>query len=174
LPQGSARLWLEGYGPDQAVVLVECATGDPARTRAEVRSLFRAHGGHLGAPGSVAYLFQEVGVIAYPAGTDRERLAQLAYAAGAEDVVLGSGGERDGLEVLTAPADLVSVRVRIAARGGGAGIDAQVTWRTHRTVRLEAGEARELLRLLTLLACRDDVRSVYSNAEIPDQIVAEP
>jgi transcriptional/translational regulatory protein YebC/TACO1 len=172
LPAGKAGapLTLEGYGPGGTALLIECTTADPARTRAEIRGLLQQHGARLGAPGAVAYLFKRVGVLSYPGGgVDRERLAQLAYAAGAEDVAAGSGGQ---VLVLTDPPDLEQVRAHVAARGvSEAG--AAVLWRAHQAIRLEGTAAREMLQLLEELGGRDDVGSVYSNAQIPDPIVAE-
>jgi transcriptional/translational regulatory protein YebC/TACO1 len=151
-------------------VLVAALTAEAGRTRVQVRSLFKEHDGHLGAPGAVAYLFREAGVLGYAPGTDSRRLAQLAYAAGAEDVAAGPGG---GVEVLTAPECLDRVRAHVASRGGGEPADAQVTWHAHARIPLQGPAARQMLQLLLGLERRDDVWSVYSNAEIPDEIVAE-
>jgi transcriptional/translational regulatory protein YebC/TACO1 len=175
---GTAPLWLEGYAPGGTAVLVLCACADPDRTRAEIRDLLKERGGVLGAPGCLAYLFRQSGVLKFAPGTDGERVAQLAYAAGAEEVVGTADG---GLEVLTAPRCLTRVRAHVAGhlagppaeKGGGEPADALVTWRSDGDVPLEAAQARQMLQLLLDLERRGDVWSVYSNAQIPDEIVAE-
>src|SRR5215469_1064068 len=73
----------EGYGPGGAAVLVECVTADPGRMAAEVRRVFVEHGGQLGADGAVSYLFNTVGLMTYPPGTDALPLVQAALDAGA-------------------------------------------------------------------------------------------
>lgn len=163
-------VWLEGYGPSGTVVLLGCATADPPQTRAAIKSLFHKRGCQLGAPGSIAYLFRCSGVISYPPGTDPEPLAQLAYAGDAEEVAAAAGG---GTEVLTHPACLEHVSAHLAARSSAVPQDLRVLWRTHTTVPLAGDDARRLLQLLLDLGKRDDVKGVYSNAEIPDEIVAE-
>ena len=78
----------EGYGPGGGAVMVECRHRRPPRARLpEVRHAFALHGGNLGADGSVSYLFNTVGLMTYPPGTDEEQLMQVALEAGAEDVV---------------------------------------------------------------------------------------
>jgi transcriptional/translational regulatory protein YebC/TACO1 len=162
--------WLEGYGPKGTVLLLLCAAPDPPSTRAAIKSLFHKRGGQLGAPGSIAYLFRSAGVIRYPPGTDAQRLAQLAYAAGAEEVAGADGGP---VEVLTDPALLARVSAHLSAHAGGMAQDQRVLWRTETAVPLTGDDARSMLQLLLELEDRDDVRSVYSNAQIPDEIVAE-
>src|ERR1700716_1770974 len=77
----------EGYGPGGAAVMVDCLSDNRIRTVAEVRHAFAKYGGNLGANGSVSYLFNQVGLMTYPPGTDESRLMQVALEAGAEDVV---------------------------------------------------------------------------------------
>ena len=81
------RVRYEGYGPGGAAVMVECLTDDRGRVAARLRRAFAEHGGNLGADGSVSYLFNTVGLMTYPPGTDEEALMRVALEAGAEDVV---------------------------------------------------------------------------------------
>ena len=76
--EGLERVRYEGYGPGGAAVMVECLTNDCRRVGAAVRRAFVEHGGHLGADGSVSYLFNTVGLMTYPPGTDEEELMQAA------------------------------------------------------------------------------------------------
>jgi transcriptional/translational regulatory protein YebC/TACO1 len=136
-----APLWLEAYGPHGTVLLLACAPDDPARTRAAIRSLLKKLGGQLGAPGSIAYLFRQSGVIGHAPGSDAARVDQVS--------------------------------AHLAARGAGVASDQRVLWRTERGTALTGDPARGMLQLLLELQRRDDVWSVYSNVEIPDEIVAE-
>ncbi|TLZ06542.1 MAG: YebC/PmpR family DNA-binding transcriptional regulator, partial [Gammaproteobacteria bacterium] len=97
---GSQSVRYEGYGPGGAAVMVECVTEDRGGTGARVRRAFLQHGGRLGADGSVSYLFNTVGLMTYPPGTDEERLMKAALEAGAEDVVPNGDGS---VEVLADP-----------------------------------------------------------------------
>ena len=158
----------EGYGPGGVAVMVDCMTDNRKRTVAEVRHAFAKCGGNLGTDGSVAYLFTKVGLIAYPAGTDEDALMEAALEAGAADVVNNDDGS---LDVLTAPDDFIDVREALRAAG-------QVPDAAEVTLRAGAGHvvdldgAQTMTRLLDMLEDLDDVQKVYSNAEIPDDILA--
>src|SRR5690606_11745316 len=104
----------EGYGPGGVAVMVDCLTDNRNRTVAEVRHAFSKYGGNLGADGSVAYLFSQVGQINYPAGSDEDRIMEVAIEAGASDVVTNDDGS---IEVLTAHEDFEAVRDAMTAAG---------------------------------------------------------
>ncbi len=158
----------EGYGPGGVAVMVDCLTDNRNRTVAEVRHAFSKHGGNLGADGSVAYLFNQVGLLAFAPGADEDSLMDAALDAGAEDVVTHDDGS---FEVLTAPADFEVIRDILVARGlvaaGG-----EITQRASTQARLEGEPAETMLKLLDALEDLDDVQNVYSNAEIADDILA--
>ena len=158
----------EGYGPGGAAVMVDCLTDNRNRTVAEVRHVFSKYGGNLGAEGSVAYLFNPVGLLIYPPGTDEDRLMEAALEAGAEDVVVNDDGS---IEVVTDPAEFEAVRARLGERGL-VPADAQVTQRAATSMALTGEAAESMTRLLDALEDLDDVQNVYSNAEIPDEVLA--
>lgn len=163
----SARF--EGYGPGGAAVIVDCLTDNRNRAVAELRHVFTSNGGNLGAHDSVAYLFKPVGRMTYPRGTDPESLRKLALDLGAEDFVVNSSG---AIEVFTDPLELDAVRTRLCADGFvPARVD--VTERASASVPLAGAPAESMLRLLQALQQLDDVRSVYSNAEIPREFLAQ-
>lgn len=159
----------EGYGPGGTAVIVECLTDDPSRALGQLRCVFAQYGGALGAPGSVAYLFKPVGRISYPAATDVAALARLAFDAGAEDIVLGAAG---AVELLSDPWESDAVRARLFAAGF---VPSQwdVTERASQAVPLAGAQASCMLRLQAALRDLEEVQSVYTNAEIPDEIVAQ-
>jgi YebC/PmpR family DNA-binding regulatory protein len=158
----------EGYGPGGAAVLVECVTGDRGRTGAAVRRTFVQHGGRLGADGSVSYLFNTVGLMVYPPGTDEERLMQVALEAGAEDVV--PNADRS-MEVLADPLELDTVR-SVLTHHGFAPASAEVTQRAATSMELTGEPAELMVHLLDALEQLDEVRNVYSNVEISDEVLA--
>lgn len=159
----------EGYGPGGVAVMVDCLTDNRNRTVAEVRHAFSKHGGNLGADGSVAYLFSQVGQLVYPSDSDEDRIMEAAIEAGASDVVTNEDGS---LEVLTAPEDYEDVHAAMKS----AGLEpesAEITMRASTKVRVEAEQAESLLKLLDMLDELDDVQNIYSNADIPDELLEE-
>src|SRR3954466_14305759 len=95
----------EGYGPGGVAIMVEATTDNRNRTGSEVRHIFGKHGGNLGEPGSVAYLFEKKGGVGGDAGRDPEDDLRAAIDAGAEDIAM----DEDVFEVLTEPAQLSEV-----------------------------------------------------------------
>jgi transcriptional/translational regulatory protein YebC/TACO1 len=162
LPQSQAvpaafnTVQYEGYGPGGTAVLIECSAQERHDLAAHLRRVFSAHGGHLGAQGSVSYLFIRTGVLTYAAGQD---VAQLALAAGAEDVVTGSGG----IEILTDPEDFTQVRSALGAAGFEP-LTAQITQRPATTVELRGEAAREMQIFMTGLSGVESVQGIYTNA----------
>jgi transcriptional/translational regulatory protein YebC/TACO1 len=146
----------EGYGPGGTAVLIECSTQGRHDLAAHLRRVFAAHGGHLGAAGSVSYLFTRTGVLTYATGSE---LAELALAAGAEDVLAGSGG----IEILTDPEDFASVRTALAA-AGFVPLTAQITQRPATTVELCGAEAHAMRTFVAGLGSVDAVQGIYTNA----------
>ena len=158
----------EGYGPGGAAIVVDSVTDDRARTGAVVRDTFTKYGGNLGAQGSVSYLFHTVGLMTFPAGTDEARLIQVALEAGAEDVV--QSGDTS-IEVLADPVEFETVRA-ILADGGFIPTTAAVTERASLSTPLSGAAAELTVHLLEALEDLDDVRDVYSNVEISDEVLA--
>ena len=158
----------EGYGPGGTAVMVDCMTDNRNRTVAEVRHAFSKFGGNLGADGSVAYLFNHVGLISYPPGSDEDQVMEAAIDAGAEDVIVDAD---KSIEVLTEPGDFESVRD--AMREAGIEPDtAELTMRASTSAELDADAASTMIKLLEMLEDLDDVQNVYSNADISDEILA--
>jgi transcriptional/translational regulatory protein YebC/TACO1 len=165
---GQQLVRFEGYGPGGAALLVVCLTADRASCGAQLRRAFLEHGGNLGADGSVSYLFNTVGLMTYPPGTDEEQLMQAALEAGAEDVV--SNGDRS-VEVLADPLELDTVRAVLTHRGF-APVTAEVTQRAAAALELSGEPAELMVRLLQTLQGLEDVCDVYSNVQIADEVLA--
>src|SRR5437763_8232208 len=107
----------EGYGPGGVALLIEALTDNRNRTGADVRHLLSKHGGNLGEPGSVSYLFAKQGVIVVDAGRYDEDDLMPAIDAGALDIVR----DEDVFEIITKPADLTPARA--ALRDAGVELD---------------------------------------------------
>lgn len=159
----------EGYGPGGVAMLVEALTDNRNRTASAVRHAFAKGGGNMAEAGSVAYLFNRKGQIVIPAeGGDEDRVMEVALEAGAEDVSSGD----DGFVVTTAPNDLREVRAAFD-RAGIAYQSAEVTMVPTLSVPLDREGAVKVLRLLDALEDLDDTQDVYSNFDIPDDVMAE-
>jgi transcriptional/translational regulatory protein YebC/TACO1 len=158
----------EGYGPGGAAVIVDSITDDRVRTGTEVRDTFNQYGGNLGAQGSVSYLFHTVGLMTFPPGTDESRLIQVALEAGAEDVVPNADSS---IEVLADPVEFETVRAILMERGL-VPASAGVTERASIATPLSGKAAELMVHLLEALEDLDDVRDVYSNVEISDEVLA--
>jgi transcriptional/translational regulatory protein YebC/TACO1 len=162
------RVQFEAYGPGGTAVLIDCVTAQRERTAAVVREVLTRHGGLPGASGAVAYLFNEVGLIRYPSGTPAEPLTRDALRAGAEDVVVSGAG---ACEVLTDPRELESVLATLT-REGWTALCSGVTRRAASPVKLDAEDAAALARLVQALREVAGVRSVYTNGEISNAVLA--
>lgn len=160
------RIQFEGYGPGGTAVLVEALTDNRNRTSAEVRHAFTKHGGNLGEPGSVAWMFETRGTVILDGSRYGEEDAIAAIDAGASDVV-----EEDGtLKIICEPGDLTAVRSALEAQGveptsSGLSIEASST------VEVSGDEAPRLLRMLDAIEDQDDVNEVHSNFDIPDDVL---
>jgi YebC/PmpR family DNA-binding regulatory protein len=159
----------EGYGSGGIAIMVDCLTDNRVRTVAEVRHAFSKAGGNLGTDGSVAYLFTKTGVLSYPQGLDEDALMEAALEAGAEDVISLDDG---GVDVLVQPDQFEAVRDGLIA-AGLVPESAEVTMRASTTIALNEEDAVKLLKLVDRLEDLDDVQSVYSNADISEDILAK-
>jgi YebC/PmpR family DNA-binding regulatory protein len=156
----------EGYGPGGVALLIEALTDNRNRTSADVRHLLSKHGGNLGEPGSVSYLFDKRGVIVVDAGRYDEDDLMPAIDAGAEDI----SRDDDVFEVITEPSDLVPVRE--ALREAGVEFEsADMTQRPKTRVPLDEADAAKLLKLIDALEESDDVGAVHANFDVDASVL---
>ncbi len=159
----------EGYGPGGSAVMVDCMTDNKNRSVADVRHAFAKFGGNLGADGSVNYLFNHVGLLSYPAGSDEDAIMEAAIEAGAEDVV---ADDDSSIEVITDPVEFESVRDAMR-EAGFEPENAELTMRATTSAELDLKAAGSMVKMLDMLEDLDDVQNVYSNADISDEIIAQ-
>src|SRR5437899_2571702 len=159
----------EGYAPGGVAVIVEAATDNKNRTAAEIRSIFTRNNGNLGASGSVSYMFHKKGqIIVRRDSINEDRIFELALDAGAEELTI----EEDEYLITTSHDQLYAVAE--ALKQAGVTTDGQkFTFIPDTTVPV-ADEivARQILRLCDALEDDDDVQNVYSNLDIPDELLA--
>nr|WP_321503511.1 YebC/PmpR family DNA-binding transcriptional regulator [uncultured Dethiosulfovibrio sp.] len=161
------ELVYEGYGPEGVAVIIECLTDNKNRTTPEIRVLLDRSGGSLGATGSVSWMFERRGVINLSGDSlDEEELMEAALECGAEDV------ERDdGFVVYTNPSDLNEVKEALEARGYGIeNAESQMVPKTTVVVS-NPDKAKKILKLMDMIESHDDVQSVASNFDIPQEIM---
>jgi YebC/PmpR family DNA-binding regulatory protein len=156
----------EGYGPGGVALQIQALTDNRNRTGAEVRHTLGKHGGSLGEPGSVGYLFEKRGVIVVDAERYSEDDLLPAIEAGALDI----GVDDDVFEVITEPSEFQAVRAALE----GAGIElqsAEVTQQPTTRVPLDEDQATKLLRLIDALEDNDDVGDVYANFDVDAEVL---
>ncbi len=159
----------EGYGPGGVALIVDTMTDNKNRTVAEIRHVFSKFGGNLGTDGSVSYLFTKIGLISLQNEVDEDTIMEAALEGGAEDIVTNND---NSIDIITNPDNLVDVKEAILAAGYKPE-NTEVTMRASTTNELDKKSAETMIRLLDALEDLDDVQKVYSNAEIPDDILAE-
>ena len=156
----------EGYGPGGVALLIEAMTDNRNRTGSEVRHLLSKHGGNLGEPGSVAYLFDKKGVIVVDAEGTSEDDLMPAIEAGAEDITQ----DENVYEILTEPANLGAVRAELE-RAGIEMESAEVRWQPKTTVELDEDGATKLMKLIDALEENDDVDQVNANFDVSAEVL---
>ncbi|MBW1698034.1 MAG: YebC/PmpR family DNA-binding transcriptional regulator [Deltaproteobacteria bacterium] len=157
----------EGYGPGGAAVLVESLTDNKNRAVAEIRHIFAKNGGNLGESGCVAWMFQKKGYINIEKDkVDEDVLMEIALEAGAEDV----REDNNSFEIVTDPKDFETVKEAIE-KASIPYVVAEITMLPQSTTNLQGAQAEQMVRLMEALEDCDDVQKVYTNADIPDEIV---
>ena len=157
----------EGYGPGGVAVIVEALTDNHNRTAGEVRSIFTKGGGNLGTTGSVAFMFDHIGVVEYDAKVaDADAMLEAAIEAGAEDVT----SDENGHQIFTTTETLRDVAKALEAKYGEAR-KAALIWKPQNTVALDDESGEKMLRLIESLDDNDDVQNVYANFEVSDALV---
>lgn len=163
------ELTYEGYGPGGVAVMAEVLTDNKNRAAAEIRHIFSKNAGNLGDTGCVGWMFTRKGTIVYEKGTvDEEKLMDIALEAGADDVT----EDESTIVVTTDPKSFYAVKEEIDKRTDlPAYVVAEIAMIPQNTVELNGKEAEQMLRLMEALEDSDDVQNVYSNFDIPDELM---
>jgi YebC/PmpR family DNA-binding regulatory protein len=156
----------EGYGPGGVALLIEAVTDNRNRTGAEIRHALGRHGGTLGEPGSVSYLFDKKGVVVVDATRYDEDDLMVAIDAGAEDISI----DDDVFEITSEPGDLTAVRGALD-EADVAIESAEVAWLPKSRVPVEEEQAGKLIRLIDALEELDDVNAVHANFDVDADVL---
>ena len=162
------ELRYEGYGPAGTAFIVEALTDNKDRTASDVRMVFTRRGGNLGTDGAVAWMFKKQGMISVRSdGIDPDEFMMAALEAGAEDV-----SEDDGyFEIVTDYTVLQDVLDKLTA-AGYKHENAEISMNAENKVPIsDLNTARSVMGLYDALDDLDDVQNVYSNFDIPDDIM---
>jgi len=159
----------EGYGPGGTAVLVKCLSDNRNRTVSDVRHAFTHAGGNLGTKGSVSYLFTEKGLITFPKGSNEDRITEIALESDAEDVIVNNDGT---IEVTTTPENFSKTKALIE-KNTLTPEYAEITMIPSNKVVLNKETSEKLLRMVDVLDELDDVQDIYTNADIPDDVLDE-
>jgi YebC/PmpR family DNA-binding regulatory protein len=174
--EGSAvdyeTIMYEVYGPQGVALLVECLTDNRNRAAMEVRTAVTRNGGTMADPGSVSRLFNRKGVVVVPKSQEgkdvsEDDVLEATLDAGAEEVFdLG-----ETFEVQAEATDVVAVRTALQA----AGIDydsAEVQFVASLDIPVaDPDAAGKVFRLIDAVDDLDDVQNVFSNADVPDDVM---
>lgn len=163
------ELRYEGYGPGGIAVMVDCMTDNKNRTASEVRHAFSKSGGNLGQDGSVAFMFNRIGLMVYPAGSNEESILEAALEAGADDVETNDDGS---IEVITAFKEFLNVKESMAAAGFNSE-HADLVEKPTTPTRVTLNDAEKIMRLIDVLEDLDDVQEVHTNAEFSEAILSQ-
>ncbi|GIV97073.1 MAG: putative transcriptional regulatory protein [Herpetosiphonaceae bacterium] len=160
-------IYYEGYGPGGVAILVEAATDNRNRTVSEVRAAFNKNGGSLGESGSVAWMFEQKGLLTInrTPGIDPDEVSLLAIDAGADDIVI----DEDSMIIYTEFSNLNAMREALEAQG--ISVDsAEKVMQPKTMLQLDEKETLSALRLMEKLEELDDVQKVYSNLDVSQEL----
>jgi len=160
----------EGYGPNGVAILIEALTDNKNRTTADIRRIFTKYGGSLGETGSVTWIFHQKGLVHIEKNNiNEDKLLEVSLDGGAEDVSL----QGDIYEVTTDPQKFESVKSLLEKENFKI-LKAELTKAPQSTVQIKDKKvAQKILGLMEALEEQEDVQNVYSNFDIPDEILDE-
>ncbi|MFH1284538.1 MAG: YebC/PmpR family DNA-binding transcriptional regulator [Candidatus Peregrinibacteria bacterium] len=158
----------EGFGPAGVALYVQTVTDNKNRAVSSIKNAFSKNGGNMGEAGCTAWMFEKKGLIfADIDGKNHDEAELEAIDAGAEDI------DADGstFEITTNPAQLMKVR-ELLANAGFSVEQATLSYVPKNTVKINnADDAKKVLKLVEALEDEDDVTNVYSNFDIPSDII---
>lgn len=158
----------EAYGPGKVALIVEATTDNRNRTGSEVRGTIEKNGGTFASQGAVSWMFKDAGLVTVNKdGKTIDDIFELAVDAGAEDVE-ESGGI---IEIYTKPNEVDKVKNALVQKGLVV-ISAELYKKPSTTVEIKDPEtAKKVLAFMEKVEDLDDVIRVYSNFDIPDEIL---
>ncbi|MCM8784112.1 MAG: YebC/PmpR family DNA-binding transcriptional regulator [Candidatus Omnitrophica bacterium] len=163
------EMTIEGYGPNGVAIMVELLTDNKNRAAAEIRTIFSRKGGNLAGAGSVSWIFHKKGfIVVDKKEIDEEKLMDIVVNAGAEDITT----QEDNYEITTPVQDFEKVKQALFDSQIRY-ISAEITMLPANTVKLTGDAAKQVLALVQELEDHEDVRNVYANFDVPDELIKE-
>jgi YebC/PmpR family DNA-binding regulatory protein len=158
----------EWYGPGGVAILVEALTDNTNRTTPEIRNIFEKNGGNLGTPGSVKFQFDKKGYFAVEkSAVAEDRLMEIALEAGADDL---QSEDADAYEIYTTPENFEAVRQALEANEIPT-VEAKLGMIPSTYVAVDEQKSKQIMRLLETLDDHDDTQNVWSNFDIPAEMM---
>ncbi len=157
------ELVFEGYGPNGVAILVETMTDNRNRTVADVRHAFTKFGGNMGTDGSVAYLFNKLGIVHVETTYEEDKIMEIALEAGADDFTAMD----NYYEIITSPGNLSNI-IEVLKEKNIESLLAENTMRAETLVNLDQEASEKVLKIMNFMDDLDDVQEVHTNAEFPD------
>jgi YebC/PmpR family DNA-binding regulatory protein len=158
----------EGYGPGGVALIVETMTDNSNRTTPEIRHIFEKNGGNLGTPGSVRFQFERKGYFAVEkSAANEDSLMEIALEAGADDL---KSDDSDAFEIYAAPETFEQVRQALE-KNNIPTVEAKLGQIPANYVKLDDQKAKQMMRLLEMLDDHDDVQNVWSNFDVPQEML---
>lgn len=158
----------EGYGPGGVAVMVETLTDNGNRTTPEIRNIFEKNGGNLGTPGSVRFQFDKKGYFGIErSAVSEDKLMEVVLEAGADDL---QTDDPEAFEVYTSPEAFENVREALE-KNGIPTLEAKLGMIPSNYVSIDSSKARQMMKLMDSLDDHDDVQNVWSNFDIPDELL---
>ncbi len=160
----------EGYGPAGIAIMIDIVTDNKNRTTAELRNIMSKKGGNMAQAGAVSFLFSKKGfIVVEKSVVDEDKLMNIVLEAGAEDMKTVD----DTYEITTQPQDFEAVKKAIEDKKI-ATQSAELTMIPSTTIKItEKSTASSILGLMDALEEHEDVQHVYSNFDIPDELIEE-
>jgi YebC/PmpR family DNA-binding regulatory protein len=159
----------EGFGPFGMGVIVEAATDNKNRTAQEMKNTFERGGGSLAGPGAVSFNFESKGFMLVKKTDNPEAQMLSLIDAGVEDIEEVDGG----LEVYVAPDKLSETHKKLVGMGFGISeVELQMKPKNLLTL-TDPAQASKALVFLDSLEELEDVQKVFSNIDIPDDVVEQ-
>ena len=158
------ELSFEGYGPGGVAVIVDALTDNKNRTMAAVRSTFDKHGGNLGTPGCVSYMFARKGVIIIEndGSIDEDAMLEAALEAGADDMT----ASEDSFEIITDPAVYTDVHKALTDAGYEL-VESDIEYvPSMESAPTNPSDIKSLRKMIEVLEDNDDVQKVHTNCAI--------
>ena len=164
------ELTYEGYGPGGVALMVETMTDNTNRTTPEIRHVFEKCGGNMGTPGSVRFQFERKGYFAVEkSAATEDRLMEVALEAGADDL---QTGDAEIYEIYTTPDAFEQVRQALE-KNKIPTVEAKLGQIPANYVKLDEQKSKQMMRLMEMLDDQDDVQNVWTNFDIPDEMMEE-